>query len=78
MTNLMLRESSYEELIVFTPKLFYVIHPRQGFVEPVKIIEGLIYVWDSSGEVWENLYLLRESNWIKEVKIYLLEEPKDE
>lgn len=78
MSNLVLRESSYEELIVFTPELIYVIDPKQGFIEPVKIIDGEIHIWDSSGEIWEEFTKLTESGWIKGVKIFLLEEPEDE
>lgn len=78
MSTLKLVESSYEELLVFTPQLFYVIDPKQGFIEPVKIVEGGIYVWDSNHENWEHLTILNDSEWIKGVKIFLLEEHEDE
>ena len=78
MSDLVLKESSYEELLVFTPEIFYIIDPNQGFIEPIKIIEGEINVWDSENELWHVHTLLSESAWIKGVKIFLLEEPDDE
>ena len=67
-------EISLDTLKVFQPKIFYVLDSNQGFIEPVKLENNEIHVWESASEVWEHLSKLDSCNWIKNARIFQLEE----
>lgn len=66
-------EISLDTLMVFQPKLFYVIDPKNDFIEPVKLEKNEIYVWTSNTEEWEYINTLDSCEWIKKVRIFQLE-----
>lgn len=70
-------EISLEALMVFQPKLFYVIDPNNGFIEPVKLEQNEIYVWASNTEEWDYINTLDSCEWIKNTRIFQLEEEED-
>jgi signal peptidase I len=67
-------EISLDTLMVFQPKLFYVIDPNNDFIEPVKLERGDIAVYNSLNEEWDYVTGLFSCHWIKNVRIFQLEE----
>lgn len=70
-------EISLEALMVFQPKLFYVIDPNNGFIEPVMLEQNEIYVWASNTEEWDYINTLDSCEWIKGARIFQLEEEEN-
>lgn len=67
-------EISLDTLMIFQPKLFYVLDSDHGFIEPVKLEHGEFFIWDSSDEDWYYINKLDSCPWIKKVRIFQLEE----
>lgn len=71
MSNLVLRESTLDEIKIFYPKIFYIIDPVEGIFEPVKQLEGELYIWNSSTSSWVKISNSYENKWLMRSRVFI-------